>query len=226
MIRGTGSLSSTRSSSRRGDDVGARRSAAAPAPDDRARSRSAASRPAWCSIRRRPSWRIENVAGDVDYVLVMSVNPGFGGQTFIPRSVEKIRAVRALLDRGGQPGARSRSTAAIDLHTVARVVDGGRRAAGGRPGDIRRRPARAGRRASAQGGGRALALRCVRSVRLIDRARTSVIGRPRALRRDRQDGRRLLRPLSRVVRDRPHRLAARNRLDLSRDGSRRSWRCR
>ena len=39
-----------------------------------------------------PVVALENVAGDVDYVLVMSVNPGFGGQTFIHRSIDKIRA--------------------------------------------------------------------------------------------------------------------------------------
>ena len=48
-----------------------------------------------------PVGALEEIAGDVDYVLVMSVNPGFGGQTFIPRSESKIRAVRALLDRAG-----------------------------------------------------------------------------------------------------------------------------
>ena len=48
-----------------------------------------------------PVAALEEIAGDVDYVLVMSVNPGFGGQTFIPRSESKIRAVRALLDRAG-----------------------------------------------------------------------------------------------------------------------------
>src|SRR5581483_10607451 len=44
---------------------------------------------------------IEEIARDVDYVLVMSVNPGFGGQTFIPRSESKVKNVRALLDRAG-----------------------------------------------------------------------------------------------------------------------------
>ena len=43
----------------------------------------------------------------LDFVLVMSVNPGFGGQSFIPGTLEKLRAVRALLDRheaaGGPP---------------------------------------------------------------------------------------------------------------------------
>ena len=51
-----------------------------------------------------PVGALEEIAGDVDQVLVMSVNPGFGGQTFIPRSESKIRAVRALLDA---PGSRA-----------------------------------------------------------------------------------------------------------------------
>lgn len=50
-----------------------------------------------------PVSSIEEVAGDLDHVLVMSVNPGFGGQSFIPRSVAKIRAIRALLDAAGNP---------------------------------------------------------------------------------------------------------------------------
>jgi ribulose-phosphate 3-epimerase len=67
---------------------------------------------------------LENVAGDVDFVLVMSVNPGFGGQTFIPRSLDKIRDVRALLDRAGNP-APIEVDGGIDLETVARVVSAG-----------------------------------------------------------------------------------------------------
>lgn len=38
---------------------------------------------------------------DVDLVLIMSVNPGFGGQKFISHSVEKVRELRALIDRTG-----------------------------------------------------------------------------------------------------------------------------
>lgn len=56
-----------------------------------------------------PVSAIEHVIGDVDLVLVMSVNPGFGGQKFIPESLNKIRQVRALI--GNRP---------IDLE-----VDGG-----------------------------------------------------------------------------------------------------
>jgi ribulose-phosphate 3-epimerase len=46
---------------------------------------------------------LEEVVGDVDLVLVMSVNPGYGGQSYIPRSTDKIRRARALLDRLGSP---------------------------------------------------------------------------------------------------------------------------
>lgn len=42
-----------------------------------------------------PMNAIEGVLGDVDSVLVMSVNPGFGGQAFMPVAIEKIRAIRA-----------------------------------------------------------------------------------------------------------------------------------
>jgi ribulose-phosphate 3-epimerase len=71
-----------------------------------------------------PVVAIENVAADVDYVLVMTVNPGFGGQTFIPRSLEKIRAVRRLLDSQGNP-APIEVDGGIDLDTVESVVAAG-----------------------------------------------------------------------------------------------------
>ena len=44
----------------------------------------------------------------------MSVNPGFGGQTFIPRSESKIREVRALLDRAGNSAAPIEIDGGID----------------------------------------------------------------------------------------------------------------
>jgi ribulose-phosphate 3-epimerase len=50
-----------------------------------------------------PVGALEEIAADLDQVLVMSVNPGFGGQTFIPRSQSKIRAVKEMLDRAGNP---------------------------------------------------------------------------------------------------------------------------
>jgi ribulose-phosphate 3-epimerase len=46
---------------------------------------------------------LEDVLQDLDLVLVMSVNPGFGGQTFIPRTIEKVKTLkRMILDCGSQ----------------------------------------------------------------------------------------------------------------------------
>lgn len=71
-----------------------------------------------------PVVAIEDIAADVDFVLVMSVNPGFGGQKFIPRSEHKVRAVRALLDRAGN-NAEIEIDGGIDLSNIARVVEAG-----------------------------------------------------------------------------------------------------
>ena len=74
-----------------------------------------------------PVGSLEEIAGDVDFVLVMSVNPGFGGQSFIPRSVEKVAAVRALLDRSGNVKADIEVDGGIDLRTAPLVVAAGAR---------------------------------------------------------------------------------------------------
>ncbi len=71
-----------------------------------------------------PVVALEDIAGDVDHVLVMSVNPGFGGQTFIPRTESKIQAVRALLDRQGS-NAPIEVDGGIDSTNAARVVQAG-----------------------------------------------------------------------------------------------------
>ena len=54
---------------------------------------------------------LSEVLDIVDYVLVMSVNPGFGGQAFIPHSLEKVRRVRSILTAAedGEPEAATRS---------------------------------------------------------------------------------------------------------------------
>ena len=62
---------------------------------------------------------MEEVVPDLDLVLVMSVNPGFGGQSYLPGSTDKIRRVRALLDR-------HRSAAALEVDggiTTATIAD-------------------------------------------------------------------------------------------------------
>jgi len=74
-----------------------------------------------------PVGALEEIAGDVDFVLVMSVNPGFGGQTFIARSESKVAAVRALLDRSGNTAAPIEIDGGIDAATAPRVVAAGAR---------------------------------------------------------------------------------------------------
>lgn len=62
-----------------------------------------------------PVYLLENVLDKLDMVLLMSVNPGFGGQSFIPQTLVKIRQVRDLLDMyEGESGRR-----------IALEVDGG-----------------------------------------------------------------------------------------------------
>lgn len=73
-----------------------------------------------------PAVTLEDVVADLDFVLVMSVNPGFGGQAFIPHSVEKVRRVREVLDRGGS-SAPIEIDGGIDVHTVGAVVAAGAR---------------------------------------------------------------------------------------------------
>lgn len=51
-----------------------------------------------------PVLYLENILSDIDLVLLMSVNPGFGGQEFIPFTIEKIKAVKKMLsDTGAAP---------------------------------------------------------------------------------------------------------------------------
>jgi ribulose-phosphate 3-epimerase len=73
-----------------------------------------------------PASMLEDVAGDLDFVLVMSVNPGFGGQQFIPHSLEKLRRVRAVLDAAGSQ-APIAIDGGIDLSNAAAVVRAGAR---------------------------------------------------------------------------------------------------
>jgi ribulose-phosphate 3-epimerase len=67
---------------------------------------------------------LEEVIDDVDLVLIMSVNPGFGGQSYIPGSTDKIRRCRAMLDARG-----SRATLEVDggitLETIATAWEAG-----------------------------------------------------------------------------------------------------
>lgn len=48
-----------------------------------------------------PICTLEDIIGELDQVLLMSVNPGFGGQPFIPHVVEKVRRLRRMIDESG-----------------------------------------------------------------------------------------------------------------------------
>ena len=50
-----------------------------------------------------PVQALDYVIDDLDYVLIMSVNPGYGGQAFIPSALDKVKAVKALLAARGRP---------------------------------------------------------------------------------------------------------------------------
>ncbi len=72
-----------------------------------------------------PVSMIEEVASDLDMVLVMSVNPGFGGQRFIPGSTSKVARVRAILDRADNGAAEIQVDGGIGPETVRGVVAAG-----------------------------------------------------------------------------------------------------
>ena len=71
-----------------------------------------------------PAHAIEPVLDDVDLVLVMSVNPGFGGQRFIPSQLGKIEALRALIDASGRAIDLS-VDGGIDEHTAGSATSAG-----------------------------------------------------------------------------------------------------
>jgi len=71
-----------------------------------------------------PVTALETVVSEVDVVLVMSVNPGFGGQRFIPSSIEKVRAMRVLLESAGNP-APIAVDGGVDLSNAGELVAAG-----------------------------------------------------------------------------------------------------
>jgi ribulose-phosphate 3-epimerase len=71
-----------------------------------------------------PIVMLEPVLPIVRQVLIMSVNPGFGGQTFIPASLERIRRVRELLD-AMNPTCRLEVDGGIKIGNVGKVVAAG-----------------------------------------------------------------------------------------------------
>jgi ribulose-phosphate 3-epimerase len=71
-----------------------------------------------------PLSSLEEILPEVDLVLVMSVNPGFGGQKYIPASTAKIARLRAMLDTIGSQ-AELEVDGGINADTIAEVVEAG-----------------------------------------------------------------------------------------------------
>src|SRR5690349_7498692 len=71
-----------------------------------------------------PPSAVEEALLFADYVLVMSVNPGFGGQKFIPESVNKVRRLRQIIDDRRLP-VRIEIDCDIDRSNIEAVVEAG-----------------------------------------------------------------------------------------------------
>ena len=78
-----------------------------------------------------PVQLLENVINHIDVVCVMSVNPGFGGQAFIPETIDKIRALKKLIQANGSnalieiDGGVTLNNASAIIHTGADVLVAG-----------------------------------------------------------------------------------------------------
>jgi len=72
-----------------------------------------------------PLSAVENVLDDLDLILIMTVNPGFGGQQFIPQSLPKLRQLRTLLANRGLSDIHIQVDGGINAQTSALVREAG-----------------------------------------------------------------------------------------------------
>ena len=68
---------------------------------------------------------LADIVAEVDLVLIMSVNPGFGGQAFIPESIAKVRRARELIDRSGTPETELEVDGGVSAGNAAELVAAG-----------------------------------------------------------------------------------------------------
>lgn len=71
-----------------------------------------------------PVGTLEDIIGEADVVLVMSVNPGFGGQSFIAHAVEKVRKLKRLIEEAGS-GALIEVDGGVNTETGRLLVEAG-----------------------------------------------------------------------------------------------------
>ncbi|MCG9733991.1 ribulose-phosphate 3-epimerase [Pseudoalteromonas shioyasakiensis] len=67
---------------------------------------------------------LEHVLDKVDVVLLMSVNPGFGGQSFIPHTLEKLRQARKIIDDSGH-NIRLEVDGGVGVNNIAEIAEAG-----------------------------------------------------------------------------------------------------
>jgi ribulose-phosphate 3-epimerase len=68
---------------------------------------------------------LENVLSDVDMVLIMSVNPGFGGQSFIPQALTKVKQLKQMLKDSGNEHVEIEIDGGIKLDNIKEVAQAG-----------------------------------------------------------------------------------------------------
>jgi ribulose-phosphate 3-epimerase len=71
-----------------------------------------------------PLGALEEALAHADFILLMSVNPGFGGQKFIPASLDKLRRLRRMIDERGLR-ARIEIDGGIDAENIGKIVEAG-----------------------------------------------------------------------------------------------------
>ena len=71
-----------------------------------------------------PVEMLEEIIDDLDMVLIMSVNPGFGGQKFIPNTISKVKRTRNMIDRHNS-GAIIEIDGGVDLNTAPALIEAG-----------------------------------------------------------------------------------------------------
>ena len=79
-------------------------------------------------VTLNPATSLETLAeviSEVDLALIMSVNPGFGGQSYIESSTERIRRLRAMLDERGADGAQLEVDGGINVDTAGAATRAG-----------------------------------------------------------------------------------------------------
>jgi ribulose-phosphate 3-epimerase len=71
-----------------------------------------------------PAKTLDYIIEEIDLILVMSVNPGFGGQSFIESQLRKIEAIRKMIDKTGKP-IWLEVDGGVDMNTAPRVISAG-----------------------------------------------------------------------------------------------------